>query len=280
MQFLTLNNVPAETIVTAFNHAFENYKIHMQQTKESLLHKIKVEDIDLNLSVGAFDGEKLAGFIFFGIDDDVNGIKTAWDGGTGVIPTYRGKKLTQQMFEFILPQLKNNDVKKILLEVLEDNTSAYKIYEGIGFRKKRKLNAYKGTIKKMEPTHYNIEMFRGFDADALLALGDFLPPWQQMNKRIQNWGDAVATIGIKKNNAAVAYVHYNKSTKRILQFAVAKEYRNNGMGAALFKHIAGDNTTPIIVINVDDSCGNTDAFLKAIGLNYFISQFEMEIDIA
>ena len=124
MQFKTLGQTDFENIVEAFNDAFADYEIQLQRTKEELLQKIRVEDIDLSLSAGAFDGDTLVGFIFFGIDDHVNGIKTAWDGGTGVIPAYRGHKLTQRMFEFIQPALKQAGVKKILLEVLENNTVA------------------------------------------------------------------------------------------------------------------------------------------------------------
>ena len=277
MQFKTLGQTDFENIVEAFNDAFADYEIQLQRTKEELLQKIRVEDIDLSLSAGAFDGDTLVGFIFFGIDDHVNGIKTAWDGGTGVIPAYRGHKLTQRMFEFIQPALKQAGVKKILLEVLENNTGAYKIYESLGFRETRKLNAYKGILNGLSSVKYNVEILHPFDIDVLLNFGDFQPPWQQMNKRVNNWGDVISSIGIKHNNDIVAYARYNTTTKRVLQFAVSGKYRRKGMATALFHHIAGDNSTPVTVINVDNGSSETNAFLKTIGLNYFISQYEMEM---
>jgi len=279
MQFKTLDHTSIDHITKAFNAAFADYEIQLQLTAEELLQKVKIEDISFEFSVGAFDKGVLVGFIFFGIDDNVNGMKTAWDGGTGVIPSYRGQKLTQRMFGFILPMLKQCKVERVLLEVLENNNVAGSIYEKLDFVKTRKLNAYKGTLTELRPAEHKIEVLECFDAEHLLSLGDFQPPWQQMNRRVKNWGDVVTTIGIKCQKDVVAYAHYNTATKRVLQFAVKKEHRNKGMANALFSHIAGDNSAPITIINVDDGSPSTNSFLNSMGLHRFISQYEMEMDV-
>ena len=101
-----------------------------------------------------------------------------------------------------------------------------------------------------------------------------------MNKRVQNLGDMVATICIKdENNNIVACAHYNKNTKRVYQFATAKANRRKGMATALFNYIAHDNLTPVSIINTDADSANSNAFMKAIGLNLFISQYEMRVGI-
>jgi len=52
----------------------------------------------------------------------------------GVIPEYRGKRLAQQMVNYILHDLKKNGFQTLLLDVKEDNLSAIKTYINCGFR--------------------------------------------------------------------------------------------------------------------------------------------------
>lgn len=278
MEFKTLSGTPITILTNTFNAAFADYELDLRFTEETLLNKIKVENIDLSVSVAAFDGGILVGFIFFAIDNVDNEV-CAWDGGTGVIPAYRGQKLTQRMFGYILPTLRQLGTKKILLEVLTNNTGAYAIYERIGFRKKRELFAYKGMSTGIPAEKYDIEEISGNDMEELLTLGDWQPAWQQMNNRVRNWSDAVSTFCIKENNKIAAYVHYNKNTGRILQFAVAKQHRRKGMASALFHHLAGKSAQPVTIVNVDADSDNTNAFLKTLGMQIYICQYEMAMTI-
>ncbi len=284
MEFATLEHTPIGLLTEAFNNAFADYELPLQYTPETLQQKINVEGINLDMSVGAFDNGTLVGFTFFAVDK-LNNVLTAWDGGTGVIPGYRGQKLTQRMFDHIRPVLENAGVKRVLLEVLQNNTGAYRIYEKIGFRTVRSLNAYRGAVKKTSSVQYKIEILHSYDAGQLLSMADWQPSWQYTNYVVRNWGDPIITIGIKKDGAVVAYAHYTtltrqgSTTMRVMQFAVDKNHRRLGMGTALFNYIAGDNSIPVSVINVDATSESSNAFMKAAGMEHFISQYEMEIKI-
>lgn len=271
MQFKSLENIPIPIITHAFNASFADYELPLQFSEEALMQKIQFEDIDLTNSVGAFDGEQLVGLIFFGFDG-----QTAWDGGTGVIPTYRGQKLTQRMLEYGFPILKANGINRVLLEVLENNTTAYKIYERAGFRPLRLLHAYKGEISTATTRQHNIEILNSPDFDVLLQMGEDTPPWQQMNKRIQNRGDIITTICIKANDVVAAYAHFDAKTGRVWQFATSSTRRQQGMAGAMFEYIGQTCNCPITVINVDES-SVANQFLQSIGLNHFISQYEMDM---
>ncbi len=275
MQFRTLEHTPIDLLATAFNNAFADYEIPLQFTPQALQDKIRNEDIDLSLSVGAFDGDILAGFIFFGIDT-INGIKTAWDGGTGVVPAYRGQQLTQRMFAHMVPVFKEMGLQRALLEVLKNNTGAKMIYEKIGFHTIRELHAYKGQVTKAAPQH-KVEVLNSPDMNALSALGDWQPAWQQMNKRVQNFGDMVETAVVKDGDTIAAYAHYNKATKRVYQFATAKQHLRKGMATALFHYIAGDNTIPVMFVNIDGNDKASNAFLPAIGMPHILCQYEMDM---
>lgn len=276
MHFTTLAHTPIGEITACMNAAFAEYEIPIQWTEESLLQKMRIEDIDLSLSSGAFDDGTLAGIILMGADEDNSRV---WDGGTGVLPVYRGQKLTERMFAYILPQLKQRGTKLMLLEVLENNKGAYKVYERLGFTTTRLLHAYKGNITPVNAGIYEMETLTEYDADELLNLCDWQPAWQQMNQRIANRGDTVTTICIKADGQVAAYARYDAAARRIHQFAVAKEHRRNGMGAALFQHIAGDSADPWLIINIDAGCEATNAFLQGVGLEQHISQYEMVMEL-
>lgn len=281
MQFKSLQHTTLAEITETFNDAFSAYEIPMQHTEESLRRKLEIEDIDLQLSVGAFDGDQLGGFIFFGIDRNLNGRVTAWDGGTGVRAAYRGRQITQKLFGFALPLLRKQGVQCILLEVLENNSTARNIYSGLGFSLLRRLNAYKGNILSTKNIPFQIENLTGADETLQYALGDFLPAWQQSHKRIQNAGEAVQTIGIVDDAyQPIAYARFRPEDGRVLQFAVHPAHRRKGMGTAIFTHIAARVAGPVSVVNVDEHCESCAAFLTAMGLHPFISQYEMALELS
>jgi ribosomal protein S18 acetylase RimI-like enzyme len=278
MHFSTLEHTPIGDITACMNAAFANYEIPIQWTEETLLQKMRIEDIDLSLSAGAFDNGKLAGVILMGADEE-NGTRRVWDGGTGVAPGYRGQKLTEKMFAYVLPLLRQSGAKLMLLEVLENNTGAYNIYEKLGCTPTRLLHAYKGNITITAKTHHTIELLNSYDADELTKFWDWPPAWQQMNQRISNRGVSVTTIGIKLEDKIAAYAQYDNAAMRMHQFAVAKEHRRKGLATALFSHIANVCSGPVLIVNIDAGSENTNVFLQAIGLKKHISQYEMKMEL-
>lgn len=276
MHFSTLEHTRIGDITACMNAAFAEYEISIQWTDESLQQKMRIEDIDLSLSVGAFDNDTLAGVILMGADDNN---RRVWDGGTGVIPAYRGQKLTEKMFAHILPILRQAGAQLMLLEVLKNNKGAYIVYERLGFRPTRLLHAYKGEITITANSNYTIELLNSYEADELAKLWDWQPAWQQMNQRITNRGTSVTTIGIRLYGKIAAYAHYDSAACRAHQFAVAKEHRRKGLGSALFRHIADACTGPLLIINIDAGSDNTNVFLQAIGLQQHISQYEMTMEL-
>lgn len=281
MQFKSLLHTALPELTEAFNDAFSAYEIPMRHTEESLRRKLEIEDIDLQASVGAFDGDLLAGFIFFGIDRNLNGRITAWDGGTGVRAAYRGQQLTKKLFAYALPLLRQQGVQRILLEVLEKNNTARNIYSSLGFSILRRLDAYKGNFLSSKNTLAKIEIWAGADENLQEVPGEFLPAWQQSHKRIQNAGDAIRTIGIRDEaHQPIAYVQFRPEDGRVVQFAVHPAHRRKGIGTALFAFVASQTDGALSVVNVDERSEASAAFLSAVGLQPFICQYEMVLELS
>jgi GNAT superfamily N-acetyltransferase len=276
LQFKNLENISLEVLLETFNESFSDYFVRLQLTKEQLERKLVSDSIDLSLSAGVFESERLIGFILHGIAL-VNGEKAAYNAGTGVIPSKRGQQLTKLIYRFILPSLEAAGVKNCYLEVLEQNIQAIKSYESTGYKIHRTLICFKGIPQIQEDSKsYPVLALKEMDWDTWASFWDWQPTWQNATTALKNIGSGNNSIGIHLDEKLVAYASYNPQNNRISQFAVAKDYRKQGLGSALFQHIYNENKAELSLVNVDAAAADTLSFLKSIGLTAFVNQYEMK----
>lgn len=277
--FQTLENISTDKILEVFNLAFSDYIIPFSLTKEKLEAKVKSESIRLEFSVGAFENEQLIGFILHGFDV-VDNLKVVYNGGTGVIPSKRGNKVTEKMYEYILPLLHQNKIDKVLLEVITTNEAAIKTYKRIGFKTTRLLNCFKGTISLPGNNRkFEIRELEIFDWKKVYSFWDVKPSWQNSITAMEKLKSSNVSVGILEEEKLLGYTIYNPELKRIHQISVDKDNRKRGVGRQLLEYISKNHATDISIINVDDSSGETLKFLNDAGLKISVKQYEMELDL-
>ena len=140
-----LGNIAFETIIDCFLKSFKNYYVELPTDINYYKQRWELAKVDFNLSYGMFDNEKLIGFIINAVDER-NGIKIAFNTGTGVLPEYRGKRIVKSIYDDAIPDLKKNGITKCSLEVITDNMKAIKSYQSIGFEICKTFECYKGAI--------------------------------------------------------------------------------------------------------------------------------------
>lgn len=275
----TLEKVDIKELTEVFNSSFSDYLVPFVITEEQLSKKMLTENIRLDYSIGAFSEGKLVGFIlhFFNEQDAV---KSVYNGGTGVIKEFRGKKLTTKMYDFILPKLKQDGINTLVLEVLEENFGAIKSYKNVGFQEYRILNCFKGeiSITKRENTAVSIEKLNSFDWKILQSFWDFTPTWQN-SIQVMEILKSNCAYGASINKELIGYIIYNPDSKRIQQLAVNPSHRNNGVGSKLIEEIIKENGNQLSLINVDDNATTTKHFLTKIGFEKYINQLEMKFEL-
>ncbi|STC99009.1 GNAT family N-acetyltransferase [Chryseobacterium carnipullorum] len=185
MKIKNLEGITTEELVDVFNLSFSDYIVPFQLTMEQLESKIEAEDIRLDLSLGVFDSDRIVGFMLHGLRMEESEL-AVYNAGTGVIPDYRGKGLVGKMYEELIPQLKALNVKKMVLEVIQENWPAIRAYEKMGYVVSRKLDCFSG---KLDILNYNKEVtileVSEFKWNEFVSLWEIKPTWQKCRSYIR-----------------------------------------------------------------------------------------------
>lgn len=275
MMITTLEGSTLSEITTVFNDSFADYILPMQLTEEQLSMKMKTDRVDLRYSVGVVDQGVLVGFILHGTDI-IDGKKVLYNGGTGVVPAYRGQRLVGQMYAFLKPLI--SDFDSSILEVIVGNDAAIKSYEKVGFSIERQLNCYKADLQpKKDSLSFAVTVSKNYDWDLFQSFWDWKPTWSSTNAALSLLASTNVLLTIELDHKVVGYLIYHPLLKRIQQFAVAKETRNRGIAASLFAYVVEHYTTNLSVINVDHTDEKTNSFLLNRGFEKYIQQYEMRL---
>ena len=281
MEFKNLELVDREELLSVFNTSFSDYVVPFHLTLEQLELKIALEKIDMTLSVGVFESDKLQGFILQALKEE-NGKHIIYNAGTGINLECRGKGLVRKMYDLILPVLKEKKADVLTLEVIEKNNPAIRAYENLGFKIARKLFCFNGIIElKKKNIEVSVEEMDHFQWEVFQSFLDIVPSWQNSSAILTDREKRYKILGAYKNQQLVGYAVYNPIARKVSQIAVDKNYRRQGIGTELFRNIEKlSDGQAVSVNNVDDSSENTSAFLeKGVGLKNWLSQFEMNKEI-
>ena len=144
----SLESVSFKDLYAAFSSAFKDYDFSLNA--DELRRMLDRRGYNPQLSFGAFFEGRLISFVFNGTGM-YNNILTAYDTGTGTVPSFRGLHLTQKIFTFSLELIYQQGVRQYVLEVLQHNHKAIKIYRKLGFETQRNFNYYSAKLSDIVP---------------------------------------------------------------------------------------------------------------------------------
>lgn len=268
-----------DTITDCFNLSFSDYIVQFNATTTYLKNRWKGARVDYKLSYGLFDEDKMVGFIVNGVDY-LNGILTAHNNGTGVIPSHRGNRFVDKIYEKGIPEMKEKGVQQCTLEVIKSNVKAIRVYERVGFKITRSLPCFSGQLKIKNPNCAGVEIVEVLRPNWTLysSFWDVKPSWEHLPPAINATRRDYNILELVKQDNTIGYVIINPETSFIPQFGIHPGERGKGYGQHLFYHIAQQHPS-IKINNVDDASQASIQFLKKIGLDNPISQFEMKMKL-
>jgi ribosomal protein S18 acetylase RimI-like enzyme len=256
----TLHHDDFDAVFTAFREAFSDYVVPLSLTREQLQEMLTRRGWAPHLSAGVFDGARMVAFTLNGFED-----RSAYDSGTGVVPSHRHRGLGREMIGFVLPLLRDAGAERYVLEVIDSNAPAIAIYRAAGFQETRKLQSwiYDADAPSAEP------IARGAMHPEYC---DVAPSWQNSTASIRRARDRFEVIG---NDDGYAVVF--PSNGDLPQLAVRPEARRRGLGTRLLREAAAIAGKPLRILNIDDRASDIAAFLEAAGARRIVRQLEMEL---
>lgn len=274
MEFKTLENTSVSEIVETFNLAFSDYVTPLQLTLQQLQNKIIAEDINLHWSVGAFKNDKLVGYILHGLRDN-----TLYNGGTGVVPEFRGKQITKKLYAFIFEKIKNSDISSIQLEVITENKKAINIYEQVGFEKVRTLNCYKGVLnfESFISSKDDLE-FVETDLKSIDSTLDYNASWQNNNSSLYNLSklEDIKCFHLLHEKKNIGFVIYNNTSRKIHQIKICQnDFDREIISKELFHFLSKNYSNSFVATNIDNSSRITNQIFESVKLECFLQQYEM-----
>lgn len=283
---LTPQDVPA--MHKAFLTSFSDYQLSFEVNQKEFIQKF-IEKLDINFqcSVAAYDNDLMVGFIFTNIGE-YEGKLTAYNGGTGVLPLYRGQGLVARLYQTVFPWLKSKNVEQCLLEVLTSNKAAINAYYKVGFKKSRyfkcfsiseKPNYKQLKINHMEIIHMNTDNISTPDWLLFDCFSDFntsyLDNINLLRKNLHN--EQVITSRIHEK--IVGYAIYQRNG-RISRLGVDKKYRRQGIGSTLIEFIYKNTTQNVLtVVNIADHAKPLIHFFKKSGFINKVNQYELKLPL-
>ncbi|TRX61401.1 GNAT family N-acetyltransferase [Fulvivirga sp. M361] len=271
-------------IYLAFLDSFSDYSVPFKLTKEQFVQKfVQRLKISFESSCGVFhEGGGLAAFIFTAINN-YKGVLTAYNGGTGVRPKYRGRRLVAAMYDHLLPIFHTKGIEQSVLEVLTTNDKAIRAYESVGFEKCDFFKCYKLIKpirkKKVEGVSY-IDVPRPL-WQTYAPFADHDPSFLDSREMIeQNLPNINVMEARKEEGQCMGYIIYQPAFGRINQIGVDPMFRGKGIGSSMVQKVLHTSRKHnFTVLNISEKNTSLHHFFENLGFQNQLNQYEMVLKL-
>lgn len=264
------------SLYECFLAAFSDYSVDMRMSQQQFEQRLVRDGVQLEISAGAFDGNRMIGF-YMNAPGVWLGQQTAYDAGTGVVPDYRRQGIGSELFDFMVPLLKQAAFTQYLLEVLSNNHSAVALYKRLDFSTTRQLAVFRrseplpftedGSIRRVDEADW--ELFKLF--------WDGHPSWQNSIDAAERIAAERVVVCAYVDGRCVGYGIVFKPAASLMQLAMAPAFRRRGIGSRILSALQREvsATESLKVNNIDKELQGALAFFEANGFTMVLEQEEM-----
>lgn len=279
--------MPLEAVHKCFLEAFADYFVKVRPGLEEFRCMNVMRGVDYSASMGLFEDGALAGFTLNGVGN-WRGRLTAYDAGTAVVKELRGRGHSKEIFRRLLPVLKGRGIKTYLLEVIDENAGAVRLYQGMGFEVKRRFACMKLKAGAFKPGRTSAAEIKDAPRDTWSALraamegGDAFPPsWQNSWDSICRLPENFIVKAAWDGGEPIGYGVVAPVSGGLPQLWVKSSRRGRGIGTALASALsqASRQGGALSWVNIEETRVETLNFLTARGFERGLSQYEMELPL-
>ncbi|WP_282942162.1 GNAT family N-acetyltransferase [Paenibacillus sp. RC67] len=284
-----MSKLSLEELVWLWNKGFEGYFVPIAMDVDKFMARAVNEGLSLDHSIMMYEKEEPIGFVINGFRW-IGGRKVAWNGGTGIVPAYRGKGVGKQLMHQNILLYQKQNVEIALLEAIAQNEPAIKLYRHAGYDITERLitlqcnETLNNELQVLTP-HPKYLVRRGLSREVeLLAFYRSLSAWQTQWPSIRegeclivsDCGETVGYLLLKRvlgeDGMLVAVTVYqceampcHADTEAILSAALQ---------AALSPL---DHTCKRVAVNLRESNLELISLLKRIGFTTSVEQVHMKL---
>jgi ribosomal protein S18 acetylase RimI-like enzyme len=251
------STLPAAERVELFNAAYEGYVIPFRLDEALLQLMTDAFDLDLDASRIAFRNGEPVGLGNLGLRGD-----QAWIGGVGVIASARRQGIGETLMRALHEEAAARGVTKVWLEVIEQNESAFRLYEKLAYRIAREVEVWslsdevpEGTAREVPPAqaHARVRELRRAQE-----------PWQRADATIDHYDDV---RGLETESGAALF--RVSSVVQLLQIA-------GDDSEELIRTLRGHGTVSVLNLPAEDPAADS---LRTLGATLTVRQREMVLDL-
>jgi ribosomal protein S18 acetylase RimI-like enzyme len=235
MDFATkpASNYPISDLVSILNRGFEDYFIPIQFTNPIFLNMLHKDGIDLSVSRVLLTDDHLCGIALIAPRGARRISRLA---AMGVAKETRGKRAGSWFMKRLLDEACGRGDREMVLEVIEQNEPAIKLYQNSGFEPVRRLVGYTRSGKDEENEKGDLqetdlrEMSRLISQFGLPEL-----PWQLLGESISQ-----ANPPLHAYRVGPAYIVISNPEAEhvaIWSLLVAPESRGRGLASRMLKRV-------------------------------------------
>lgn len=259
----------AAELAGILNTCFEGYMVSFTLDGGSFERRFRPEGLDTIVSLILFDGENPAGVCLIA--------RQGWTSrvaAMAIAPNYRSQGVGKLMMNQVIQEARDRGDHRMVLEVIEQNEPAIRLYESVGMTRTRRLVGYKRDAhkgKKADLFEIDPAAFVRFQAQ---ECEDDLP-----------WDYKPETLTLKPDIKAYsfqdkAFALVSEAPTRIIiwSFFTKQKLRRKGVGTALIHALANhysDRSFAMPIAAPDDLASE---FMAKLNFEVpEITQLEMEI---
>ncbi|SET67199.1 GNAT family N-acetyltransferase [Paenibacillus sp. NFR01] len=208
VSFKRLNECVLDEAVEAWNEGFAGYFLDMTMSPEAFLNRLTLEGLSPALSFAAYDDGRPAGIVLNGIRE-IQGIRVAWNGGTGVVPEYRGKGISRALMDHALQIYREERVQLSTLEALSPNERAIRLYKSKGYDTVDRIlyMGYDQALPKLDGVETDEYLYRHGTPQDIKAY-EALMPWQSQWANFRRDGEALL---VHEKGHVIAYALFKRT---------------------------------------------------------------------
>lgn len=282
IQIKNLVNISMDTLHAAWVKAFSDYQVDITLTVDAMGLFLRRNGVSFKHSLGAFDGDTLVGFWMNGLRT-LDGVLTAYDSGTGIIPEYRSQGISKELSAASNKHLSSLGVREYFLEVLTENEKAYNIYLALGFSVTRRFLCLRSDTLTFEPLRLpeGIVLKECVPSESIikrLPSMEWRPSWQNRSEAMLAIPEELTCICAYKGDLIIGYgLLIGGNRGRVTQIGFAEDAWDSSLPSLLLEKLCTDKKfKEYNVVNIEKGAKRSMELFNRHGFWPFVEQYEMK----